>query len=136
MRAREFVAEGRHSPPETWDQAPMPADYGYPLHNTFVLPGIRNNDAYKSYRFGVALARARAHLGGEDKDLPPWHAAGALGPNAVVAGFNNNVDPVIDLALKMSEIPGGKKPVGTPGSDEPPGGEKHSPVKAFKGYPR
>jgi hypothetical protein len=36
----------------------------------------------------------------------------------------------------MSEIPGGKKPVGTPGSNEPPGGGKQSPVKAFKGYPR
>ena len=134
MRAREFVAEGRHSPPETWDQAPMPADYGYPLHNTFVLPGIRNNDAYKSYRFGVALARARAHLGGEDKDLPPWHAAGALGPNAVVSGFNNNVDPVIDLALKMSEIPGGKKPVSTAASEEPGFVGTQSPVKAFRGY--
>ena len=133
MRAREFVSESKL---EKFDTAPLPANYAYPLHDTFVLPGLRNNDAYKSYRFGVALARARAEIGGVSADLPEWHAYGGLGPNAIVAGFNNTVDPVIDMALKMTNIPGGKRLVGTNKSQEPPGGGIVSPIKPFKGYPR
>jgi hypothetical protein len=133
MRAREFITENKL---ESFDTAPLPPNYSYPLQDTFILPGIRNNDAYKSYRFGVALARARADIGGAGKDLPEWHAYGALGPNAVIAGFNNTVDPVIDRALKMTDIPGGKKQVGTNPSQEPPGTDKVSPIKAFQGYPR
>jgi hypothetical protein len=133
MRAREFVSESKL---EKFDTAPLPANYAYPMHDTFVLPGIRNNDAYKSYRFGVALARARADIGGAGADLPEWHAYGGLGPNAVIAGFNNTVDPVIDRALAMTDIPGGKRPVGSNASEEPPGGQPVSPIKPFSGYPR
>jgi hypothetical protein len=133
MRAREFIVE--HTI-ENFDSAQLSDNYSYPMHDTFILPGIRNNDAYKSYRFGVAMARARAIIGDQDQDLPPWHATAALGPNAVVAGFNNTVDPVIDLALKMADVPGGKQQVGSNKSQEPPGGQINSPIKPFKGYPR
>ena len=131
MRASEFITETKV---ERFDTAQLPDNYAYPLHDTFILPGLRNNDAYKSYRFGVALARARADLGGAGADLPDWHAYGGLGPNAVISGFNDSVDPVIDAALKMTDIPGGKRLIGTNKSQEPPGGNKTSPLNSFKGY--
>lgn len=127
MRAREFIVEQR---------AKLPDEASYPMHDTFMLPGVRNNDSYRSYRLGVAMARARAELGGADKDLPPWASESAMGMYAVVAGFNDNVDPVIDRALAMTDTPGGKQAVSTNPSQEPPGVGKDSPIKAFKGYPR
>lgn len=127
MRAREFISESR---------AKLPDEASYPMHDTFMLPGVRNNDSYLSYRLGVAMARARAELGGADKDLPPWASESAMGMYAVVAGFNDNVDPVIDRALAMTDTPGGKQAVSSIPSEEPPGVGKHSPIKPFKGYPR
>ena len=53
-----------------------------------------------------------------------------------VAGMDEQVIPIIDQALKMTQTPGGKKLVSTPNSDEPAFVDKTSPVKAFKGYPR
>lgn len=127
MRAREFVTEQRAS---------LPKEVSYPMHDTFMIPGLRNNDAYRSYRFGVAMARARADIGGPGKDLPAWNSESALGMYAVVSGFDDNVDPVIDKALSMSDIPGGKIPVSTNPSEEPPEVGAKSPVQPFQGYPR
>jgi hypothetical protein len=127
MRAREFITEQRGTlPPEERD----------PMHNTYILPGIRNNDAYHTLRFGVAIARARADVGGYGADLPPWNAQPAFGQNAVVMGFNDTVDDVIDLALKMTDTPGGKVAASSEHSTEPLNVNKVSPVKGFKGYPR
>jgi hypothetical protein len=127
MRAREFVIESR---------ARLPAEAADPMHDTYMLPGLRNNDAYRSYRFGVAMARARADLGGEGKDLPKWNSESAMGMYGIIAGFDENVDPVIDLALKMTDIDGGKIAVSTNDSQEPGYVDTVSPIKPFKGYPR
>jgi hypothetical protein len=127
MRAKEFVVENR---------AHLPVEAAGPMHDTYMLPGLRNNDAYRSYRFGVAMARARADLGGPGKDLPAWNAESALGMYGIVSGFDETVDPVIDLALKMTDIPGGKKPVSSDASEEPNYVDSVSPVKPFQGYPR
>ena len=54
----------------------------------------------------------------------------------MISGFDANVDPVIDLALKMTKTPGGKKLVSSAQSEEPPSVDKVSPIRAFKGYPR
>jgi hypothetical protein len=127
MRAREFVSESR---------AKLPPEAAGPMHDTYMLPGLRNNDAYRSYRFGVAMARARADLGGAGKDLPAWNTESAMGMYGIVSGFDENVDPVIDLALKMTDIPGGKIPVSTDDSEEPAYVDSTSPIRPFKGYPR
>lgn len=127
MRAREFVAESR---------AQLPPEVSGPLHDVYMLPGLRNNDAYRTYRFGVAIARARADLGGEGKDLPAWNQESALGKYAIIAGFNETVDPVIDTALAMSDIEGGKIAVSSKASEEPNTVDTVSPIKPFAGYPR
>ena len=97
MRAREFVSESR---------AVLAPGQAEPLQHTYILPGIRNNDAYHTMRLGVAIARARAEIGGADGDLPAWAEQSAFGQNAIVVGFNDSVDSVIDQALKMTNTKG------------------------------
>jgi hypothetical protein len=127
MRAREFVLESR---------ARLPVEASDPMHDTYMIPGLRNNDAYRSYRFGVAMARARADLGGAGKDLPAWNSESAMGMYGIIAGFDETVDPAIDLALKMTDISGGKISVSSNDSQEPAYVDSTSPIKPFKGYPR
>jgi len=128
MRAREFIKEQRELPPESRE----------PMKNTFVIPGLSASDPYKNYRFGVAMARARSDTATDNVNdfRPEWTAETAFGEHAVIVGFNNNVDPVIDAALNMTNTPGGKKLVSTAASEEPALVNRQSPVNAFAGYPR
>lgn len=128
MRAREFLNEQADLPPEQAD----------PLRYTYVLPGLSAADPYRSYRFGVALARARSDAGtdGITDNIPPWSAETAFGEHGVIEGMTASVAGVIDQALAMTNTPGGKKMVSTPTSSEPNFVGTTSPVKAFKGYPR
>lgn len=133
MRAREFIVE----------QATLPPEQREPLKNTFVLPGLSAADPYKSYRFGVAIARARSEYVSPDNvddhtnDFKPeWSAETAFGEHGIVVGMNNNIEQVIDQALKMTNTPGGKELVSTAQSEEPAFVDTKSPIKAFKGYPR
>jgi hypothetical protein len=128
MRAREFIREQRELPPEIRE----------PLKNTFVLPGLSASDPYRNYRFGVAMARARSDTATDTVNdfRPEWTAETAFGEHAVIVGFNNNVDPVIDAALTMTKTPGGKKLISTAASEEPVFVDVVSPVRAFQGYPR
>lgn len=130
MRAREFIREQRELPPEISE----------PLRYTYVMPGLSASDPYNNYRFGVAMARARSDLG-KDQDqvdhfIPPWEAETAFGEHGVISGFDANVDAVIDLALKMTNTPGGKTLVSSAESIEPASTAKVSPIKPFRGYPR
>jgi hypothetical protein len=107
------------------------------MQNTYVLPGLSSQDPYKTYRFGVAMARARANSALEqDGVVDPFAAEGAFGELAVVSGFDSGVEAIIDQALAMTDTPGGKILVGTKDSDEPQLVSTISPVQAFKGYPR
>jgi hypothetical protein len=128
MRAREFLNE----------QATLPAEDADPMRYTYVLPGISAADPYQTYRLGVAIARARSNSKPDDVNpfKPEWSAQSVFGDHAVIAGFNNTVDPIIDRALSMTNTPGGKKLVSTPDSEEPDFVDKVSPVRAFAGYPR
>lgn len=128
MRAREFIREQRELPPETKE----------PMRDTYTLPGLSASDPYKSYRFGVAMARARSEYRKDDVNphMPPWTAETAFGEHAIVSGFNHGVGAIIDAALVMTDTPGGKQLVSTAASEEPNFIDTKSPVNAFKGYPR
>lgn len=128
MRAQEFIVEQKELPPEQ----------SAPMQNTYVMPGLTAQDPYKTYRFGVAMARARSNQAtdGVNDFRPDWSPETAFGEQAVVVGFNSDVDPVIDQALAMTKTPGGKKLVSTAKSEEPKLVADKSPIKAFKGYPR
>ncbi len=122
MRAREFIAEQRG----TLDPSQRSA-----LANTYVIPGLSSQDPYKTYRFGMALARARS----QEDDLPEFTEEGAFGELAVISG-QENVDQLIDRALKLAGIKGGKKLVGSKISHEVETTNTQSPIKSFRGYPR
>jgi hypothetical protein len=128
MRAREFVVEQKELPPEQ----------SGPMQNTYVMPGLTAQDPYKTYRFGVAMARARSDQATDSVNefRPDWSPETAFGEQAVIVGFNGDVDPVIDQALTMTKTPGGKKLVSTPKSEEPESVATKSPINSFKGYPR
>lgn len=126
MRAREFVREQRELPDETRE----------PMRYTYTLPGLSSSDPYKTYRMGVAVARARSDYRKDDVNpyMPEWSAETAFGEHAVVSGMNSGIEQVIDAALKMTKTPGGKRAVSTPTSAEPDFVETQSPVRSFKGY--
>jgi hypothetical protein len=128
MRARDFITEETKLPPEQGD----------PMNHVFTLPGVKSSDPYQIYRLGVAMARARSDAGTQDPipNMPAWTPQAAFGEEAVIAGFNADVEPVIDYALKMAGLPVKKVQVSTPNSLEPSLVNHQSPVNAFKGYPR
>ena len=126
MRAREFITEEKTLPPEQAD----------PMNHVFVLPGVQSSDPYQIYRLGVAMARARSDAGtdGITNKLPAWSAQAAFGEDAVIAGFNASVEPIIDQALKMAGLPVKKVQISTPNSLEPALVNHTSPVNPFNGY--
>ena len=126
MRAREFITEEKTLPPEQAD----------PMNHVFVLPGVKSSDPYQIYRLGVAIARARSDAGTNDPipNMPEWSAQAAFGEDAVIAGFNANVEPAIDYALKMAGLPVKKVQISTPNSLEPTLVNHTSPINSFKGY--
>jgi len=128
MRAKEFLKEQTTLPPEQAD----------PMNHVFTLPGVQSSDPYQIYRLGVAMARARSDAGTVDPIpfMPDWSPQAAFGEDAVVAGFNATVEPIIDQALKMAGLPAKKVQISTPNSLEPSSVLTQSPVKPFAGYPR
>lgn len=116
--------------------AELPDDVAGPIHDTYILPGLPSQDPYKTYRFGVALARARGEMQNERDGLPPFSSEGAFGEYAVVSGFDDSVGPLIDRALAMSGTPGGKISVSRNPSKDPDTTNTVSPVATFRGYPR
>ena len=128
MRAKDFVREQKELPPEV----------SGPMRQTFVIPGLSAADPYNNYRFGVAMARARADQATDDVNefMPEWTSETAFGEHGVVVGMNSGIGQVIDQALKMTNTKGGKRMVSSPESDEPDLVNTTSTVKPFKGYPR
>jgi len=126
VRAREFITE----------QATLPPELADPMNHVFVLPGVQSSDPYQIYRLGVAMARARSDAGTQDPipNMPAWSAQAAFGEDAVIAGFNASVEPIIDQALKMAGLPVKKVQISTPNSLEPASVNHTSPVKPFNGY--
>jgi len=82
------------------------------------------------------MARARSDAGtdGITNNIPAWNAKSAFGEDAVVAGFNASVEPIIDQALSMAGLPAKKVQISSPNSLEPASVNHTSPVRPFKGY--
>lgn len=130
MRAREFINES--STLESGVSNALPA--------TYAIPKLQNQDPYLQYRFGVALAQTKSHVGSEQSGEDVRHPMSARSPwgeNMVIVSFDPHIGDWIDAALKEVGLsPSDKKLLSTESSDEPADTSKTSPVKAFKGYPR
>lgn len=57
MRAKEFINEAKSK----GHSAPVTAGKSDPLPGVFVQKQLRNTDPYMQYRYGLAVAAARAH---------------------------------------------------------------------------
>lgn len=109
-----------------------------PLPHTYIIPELTNQDFYKMYRFGLAIAAVRGENGQEDgvqnkKYEEPFAAESEWGEHQIVSSFDPEINKVIDKALKLVHLKG-KKPVSTPVSQEQADVEHISPVKPFDGY--
>lgn len=129
MRAKEFISEQRIA---------LSAEVSRALPGTFTITGLPNNDFYKQYRFGVAMAGARGHLEREKDGIPPYNfdKETPWGENMIVSSY---MDPNIENDIKFAtgEVGvGGIKRISTMKSEEAPHVDKTSPIKGFKGYKR
>ena len=111
------------------ESSSMQDDVAAALPMTYVIPKLQNQDPYKQYRFGVAIARAKGQQHGDQMydSTTPW------GENLVVVGFGNTVDDYIDDALaEIGLTSADKKMITTPKSKESNSVNKASPVASRK----
>jgi hypothetical protein len=130
MRAKEFITEQRVA---------LSVDIARALPGTYTIPGLPNNDFYKQYRFGVALAGARGQIEREQDSIPPYNFEKETpwGENMIVSSYlDPNIENDIDFAMKETGVEGGKVLISSMKSEEATDVVKSSPVKAFKGYKR
>ena len=122
MRAREFIKEDATKS--------LQDDVSRALPMTYTIPALQNQDPYKQYRFGVAIAKAKSS--GEESEQE-FQSQSPWGENLVVVGYSNTVDQYIDAALaEMGLGPGDKKLITTPRSEETTTVNKSSPVAKIK----
>jgi len=132
MRAREFITEQKLS--DIHDALEVAASS---LPNTYVIPELQNQDFYKQYRFGVAIAAVRSEEGKDDvyqKNVKrDFRSETEWGENQIVSSYDPNLSRVLDKALRKVGVTG-KKAVSTKDSHEVEDTYKTSPIKPFKGY--
>ena len=130
MRAREFVTEN----------ADLPGAVAAALPATYAIPALQNQDPYKQYRFGVALAATKGRLGDEQAGEDQRHNMSprtAWGENMIVVSYDPNIGDWIDAALREVGLNSSdKKLISTSTSDEPANTGTISPIKPFRGYGR
>jgi hypothetical protein len=133
MRITEFLTEQQLS---DIDNALEMVSLSLP--STYVIPELQNQDFYRQYRFGIAVAAVR---GEEGKDSvfqtrkPKFQKETIWGENQIVSSYEPNIEKVVRKALAKIGVKN-KKSVSSKHSHEMIDINKGSPVKAFKGYPK
>lgn len=129
MRAKEFISESGST-------GSILPDVERTLPATYVIPDLQNNDFYKQYRFGVALAGAK---GAEQRKLdgvPDYNKESSWGENEVLVSYTGDglEEKFINDALRQVGISGkAKRQISTTRSEEPLDTQKNSLLKSFKG---
>lgn len=119
MRAKEFISEQNHGS--------MRNDVARALPATYAIPALQNQDPYKQYRFGVAIAGAKGRK--SETNAPHMDKSSTWGENQIVVSFANTIDEYIDDALAaMGLSASDKKLISTPSSEESETVNKNSPV--------
>lgn len=128
MRAREFVTEAR--------TGTITRDVGLALPGAFKIPRLQNNDPYKQYRFGVAIAGAKGAAQRAQDHVPEFDGPESVfGEDLIVVSYDPHVKKYIDDALHSMNMPASDAvQIGTMASEEAPDVDRVSPIKAFKGY--
>lgn len=124
MRAYEFIVEQTNGS--------LMKDVVHTLPSSYSIPQLKNQDPYLQYRFGVALAGAKARRGEKD-DQKKFARETPWGENQVIISYGEDAGEDIDQALKDMNM-SGKQRISSKNSVEQPDIDKQSPVKAFGGY--
>ena len=117
MRAYEFIIEQ-----DTGSLVPgleaLPA--------TTSLPQLKSQDPYEQYRFGLALASARAKKAGE----VPFHDENEFGENMIVSAYTPEEEETLQLALKLYGKHNAQRTISSGGSRELPDTYTQSPIQS------
>ena len=129
MRAWEFITEDH--------VGTIQSDVARALPATYSIPALPNQDAYKQYRFGVAIAGAKGAAERAKDGVPAFQNNSAWGENEIIVSFDPHVGDYIDDALRqMGMSPSDKKLISTVKSEESADVVTRSPVAGFAGYNR
>jgi len=130
MRAKEFITEATGS---------ILPDVQRTLPAAWVIDELQNNDFYKQYRFGVALAGAKGAEQRKKDGVKPYATETTWGENEVVVSYAGRepLQGYLDDALRQMGLPpSAAKLVTTSKSEEPTDTGTQSTIKPFKGYKR
>ena len=121
MRAKEFIPEGA-SAKTHGEFTSLNADVDAALPGVWVQRQLRNTDPYMQYRYGLAMAAARADQAGhmEFKQESPW------AENLTIVGFTPEDEDVVKLADKLMGVKGTR--IANSKSEESKGTDTISPV--------
>lgn len=134
MRAREFITESDST--ASASDARLSASVSRALPATYTIPALPNNDFYKQYRFGVAIAGARSAKQRQNEPGQVMAPASVWGESEIIIGYASDTD-IIDDALRIVGLsPSDKKLISTEESEESPDIDTHSPLNGFRGYER
>jgi hypothetical protein len=132
MRAKEFITED-----DLGRTGSITQDVALALPGAFKIPKLQNNDPYRQYRFGVAIAGAKGRAQRKKDGVPNYEKESVFGEDETVVSYDPNVETWIDDALhSMGMSSKDCVRIATQSSEEMPDVEKSSPVKGFAGYPR
>jgi hypothetical protein len=132
MRAREFIVED-----DLGRTGSITQDVALALPGAYKIPKLQNNDPYKQYRFGVAIAGAKGRAQRKKDGVPDYEKESVFGEDETIVSYDPNVKTWIDDALQtMGMSSKDCVQIASQDSEEMPDVETVSPVTAFKGYKR
>lgn len=125
MKINEIVSESYKSKsPSKATKLPKGIDDSLP--GVFVHRGLKNSDAYMQYRYGLAVASARAVANGEVE----FSKESAFADNLTQVMYSSADEETIKMASKLFGVSSTK--LGTTKSQEKPNVNKASPVAKKK----
>ena len=130
MRAKEFIIETTGS---------ILPDVQKTLPAAWVIDALQNNDFYKQYRFGVALAGAKGAEQRKKDGVQPYATESTWGENEVIVSYAGKepLQQYLNDALRQMGLPpSAAKLVTTEKSEEPTDTGIKSTLQPFKGYKR
>lgn len=117
MRAKEFIKENETGSIQSGVVDAMPP--------TTALPDLKSQDPYEQYRFGLALASARAKKEGD----VPYESESDFGENMIVTTYTEEEQETLKMALKLYGKNNAQRSISAGGSKESSDTNTQSPMQ-------
>jgi hypothetical protein len=103
MKIRDIINEVKLLPKLTGKSKRLPPRITDPMPATFIQKQLRNTDPYMQYRYGIAVAAARAiadgHLTDDDFEQESEYAE-----NLTQVAYSKEEEEIVDLASKLMGV--------------------------------